>query len=107
MSLENLKMLHHLNLSFNKLSGEAPKGGLFKKLGATAFTGNIGLCGSWVSLPPCSVNEHKIHSLLERVGMPIVAATGIVVLLLGILQRSRNLKKPTVKVGTQVLLMES
>jgi hypothetical protein len=95
MSLENLKMLHHLNFSFNKLSGEVPKGGVFKKLGAMAFMGNLGLCGPWVSLSPCSAHKHKSVWHLKRVIIPVVAVAVIVVLclFLGILwiQNARDI----------------
>jgi len=107
--LGKLQNLQDMDFSFNKLSGEVPKGGGFKNLGAAAFIGNIGLCGSWVSLPPCSGNRHKSHSLLERVIMPAVAVTAIIVLclFLGVLRRSQNRKKPVLKVGTQVFHMEN
>eukprot|EP00253_Pinus_taeda_P028348 PITA_28348 len=50
MSLENLKMLQHLNFSFNKLKGEVPKGGIFRRHRSGAFMGNLSLCGQWVQL---------------------------------------------------------
>ena len=78
MSLENLKMLSHLNFSFNKLSREVPKGVVFKKLGASLFIGNLGLCGTWVSFPPYFSNKHKSHSPLKRVIIFVVVATMIV-----------------------------
>jgi len=89
MSLVSLKMLIKLNLSFNNLSGEVPKGGVFKKLGATAFMGNLGLCGPWVSLSPCSTHKHKDVSHLEKVTIPIIAVAVLVVfcLILGFLWR--------------------
>ena len=74
MSLANLKMLRKLNFSFNNLSGEVPIGGVFKTFGATSFMGNIGLCGPWVSLQPCSAHKHKSASHLKRVIIPIVVA---------------------------------
>eukprot|EP00253_Pinus_taeda_P028761 PITA_28761 len=94
MPLENLKMLYHLNFSFNKLSGEVPKGGIFKKIGATAFIGNLGLCGPWVSLSPCFSNEHKSVWHLKRVVILVVAivATIGLCLFLGIMWR-RNCKR--------------
>ena len=109
MSLENLKMLRHLNFSLNKLSGEIPNGGVLKRLGASPFTGNLGLCGTWVSLPPCFASQHKSHSPLKRVIIFVVVATIIVAwcLFLGYLWRSRNQKKPILRVGTEVFHMES
>ena len=46
MSLENIKMLIKLNFSLNNLSGEVPKDGVFKILGAIEFIGNPRLCGA-------------------------------------------------------------
>eukprot|EP00253_Pinus_taeda_P014691 PITA_14691 len=82
ISLEKLKMLHHLNFSFNKLTGKVPKSGIFKMLDAAAFMGNVGLCGSWVGLPPCSAREHKSHFHLERLIIAVGAGTLIVLLCL-------------------------
>jgi hypothetical protein len=97
-SLENLKMLRHLNLSFNKLSGEVPRGGVFKDLGATAFMGNLGLCGPWVGLSPCSTHKHKSVLHLKRVIIPVVAviATVVLCLFMGILWR-QNHKRHTLR----------
>eukprot|EP00253_Pinus_taeda_P029703 PITA_29703 len=90
MSLENLKMLYHLNFSFNKLSGKVPTGGVFKNLSATAFIGNLGLCGPWVGLSPCSPGEHHNVGHLKKVIIIVSAIMPIVVVLclfLGILWR--------------------
>eukprot|EP00253_Pinus_taeda_P011660 PITA_11660 len=87
-------MLRHLNFSFNKLSGEVPKGGVFKKIGATAFMGNLGLCGPWVSLSPCYSHKHRSVLDLKRVIILVVSIATIVVfcLFLGILWR-QNCKR--------------
>jgi len=92
MSLEKLKALSYLNFSFNKLSGEVPKGGIFKMLDATSFMGNVGLCGSWVRLPPCNANQHKSHFHFKRVIMFVGAVATIVLsgLFLGILWRQNQ-----------------
>ncbi|XP_057814456.2 putative receptor-like protein kinase At3g47110, partial [Cryptomeria japonica] len=53
-SLQYLKVLRFLNVSFNLLKGEIPKAGPFRKLTASSFRGNPGLCGQWIfSLPKC------------------------------------------------------
>eukprot|EP00253_Pinus_taeda_P028399 PITA_28399 len=99
ISLANLTMLHHLNFSFNKLSGEVPKEGVFKKIGATAFMGNLGLCGPWVNLPPCYAHKHKSVLNLKRVIIPVVVvAIGVLCLFLAILWRKncrRNIQRET------------
>eukprot|EP00253_Pinus_taeda_P010013 PITA_10013 len=104
MSLEKLKMLSHLNFSSNQLSSEVPKGGVFKKLGATAFMGNVGLCGSWVNLPPCSVDKHKSHSHLKIVIIYTIVVTAVIVLcfLLCIWWRSQN-QRPIVREARESL----
>eukprot|EP00253_Pinus_taeda_P010068 PITA_10068 len=78
VSLEKLKALSYLNFSFNKLSGEVPKGGIFERLDATAFMGNVGLCGSWVGLSTCSANEHKSLFHFKRVIIGVGAVITIV-----------------------------
>eukprot|EP00253_Pinus_taeda_P018796 PITA_18796 len=92
-------MLQHLNFSFNKLSGEVPKEGVFKKIGATAFMGNLGLCGPWVNLPPCYAHKHKSVLNLKRVIIPVVVVAIVVLcLFLAILWRKncrRNIQRET------------
>ncbi|GLJ09756.1 hypothetical protein SUGI_0115330 [Cryptomeria japonica] len=78
LTLVKLKALQHLNLSINKLSGEVPKDGVFKKLNATSFTTNLGLCGPWVMLPPCPCPKHKSPRHLKSVFIPI--GTGVFVI---------------------------
>eukprot|EP00253_Pinus_taeda_P005590 PITA_05590 len=106
ISLENLTMLHHLNFSFNKLSGEVPKEGVFKKISATAFMGNLALCGPWVNLPPCYAHKHESVLNLKRViALVFVVAFVVLCLFLAILWRrkcKRHIQKetgPTLNVG--------
>eukprot|EP00253_Pinus_taeda_P012067 PITA_12067 len=99
ISLANLTMLHHLNFSFNKLSGEVPKEGVFKNIGATAFMGNLGLCGPWVNLPPCYAHKHKSVLNLKRVIiLVVVVAIVVLCLFIAILWRKncrRNIQRET------------
>ena len=54
-SLEALSYLKYLNLSFNKLSGEIPSGGVFINFTAKSFLGNEELCGDPIfGVPPCT-----------------------------------------------------
>jgi len=94
ISLADLTMLHDLNFSFNKLLGEVPKGGVFKKIGATSFMGNLALCGLWVGLSPCYSHKHRSVLNLKGVIILVVAIAAIVILclFLGILWR-RNCKR--------------
>eukprot|EP01018_Ginkgo_biloba_P027173 Gb_15376 [translate_table: standard] len=54
-SMENLKMLHNLNLSFNNLTGEILKTGIYKNLTVVSLMGNPGLCRPWMHFP-----EHEM-----------------------------------------------
>ena len=45
-SLEALKYLKYLNVSFNKLQGEIPNGGPFAHFTAESFISNPALCGA-------------------------------------------------------------
>jgi serine/threonine protein kinase len=88
------------------LSGEVPKDGIFKRLSATAFMGNVGLCGSWVGLPSCSASEHKSHFHLKIIIISVGAVTTIALLclFLGILWRlnhRRLVAARSLKVGHQ------
>ncbi|GLJ21139.1 hypothetical protein SUGI_0386640 [Cryptomeria japonica] len=80
---EKMKMLQHLNLSSNRLTGEVPKGGAFATLDASEIMGNIGLCGGWINLPPCSHSNHKHPSVSKKVIIPIVV--GIAILIMSLL----------------------
>jgi len=69
MSLENLKMIHHLKFSFNKLLGEVPKG-VFQKIGTIMFMENSSFCGPWINLSPCFVYKYKSVWHIKRVIIP-------------------------------------
>eukprot|EP01018_Ginkgo_biloba_P010511 Gb_14094 [translate_table: standard] len=73
-SLEKLGMLRGLDLSFNNLSGEIPRAGVFTNLTVTSFRGNPGLCGQWLSMPPCPTKQRD-HALLKEIVIPIVSIT--------------------------------
>ncbi|KAK6227839.1 hypothetical protein SCA6_000179 [Theobroma cacao] len=53
--LEELPFLSSLNLSFNHLEGEVPKGGIFNKSSGFSIVGNKNLCGGIfeIKLPKC------------------------------------------------------
>ncbi|XP_050387422.1 probable LRR receptor-like serine/threonine-protein kinase At3g47570 [Argentina anserina] len=55
----------HLNLSFNNLEGEVPKGGVFRNKSAISLDGNTKLCGgvSEMQLPACPIKVPKKRSL--------------------------------------------
>ncbi|GLJ39690.1 hypothetical protein SUGI_0811390 [Cryptomeria japonica] len=66
VTFKKMKMLRHLNLSSNKLTGEVPKEGAFATLDVSEVMGNLGLCGGWINLPPCSHSNHKQPSVSKK-----------------------------------------
>ncbi|GLJ39674.1 hypothetical protein SUGI_0811040 [Cryptomeria japonica] len=83
VTFKKMRMLRHLNLSSNKLTGEVPKGGAFATLDASEVMGNLGLCGGWINLPPCSHSNHKQPSVPEKVIIPVIV--GIAILIMSLL----------------------
>ncbi|GLJ39668.1 hypothetical protein SUGI_0810960 [Cryptomeria japonica] len=83
-SLVDLPNLQYMDLSHNNLlTGEVPKEGAFATLDASEIMGNLGLCGGWINLPPCSHSNHKQASVSKKVIIPIVV--GIAILIMSLL----------------------
>ncbi|GLJ21120.1 hypothetical protein SUGI_0386140 [Cryptomeria japonica] len=80
VAFKKMKMLQHLNLSSNRLTGEVPKGGAFATLDASEVTKNLGLCGRWINLPPCSHPNHKHPSVSKKVIIPVVVGIAIFIM---------------------------
>ncbi|GLJ20785.1 hypothetical protein SUGI_0379000 [Cryptomeria japonica] len=100
MAFQEMKTLQHINLSSNRLIGEVPKGGAFATLNQSAIVGNLGLCGTWIKLSPCS--KDKFSSITKKGIIPIVVGITIFImslLLFAISYRWRNRKIPTLNVG--------
>ncbi|KAH9319088.1 hypothetical protein KI387_020857, partial [Taxus chinensis] len=72
MAFEKMYTLQHINLSSNRLTGEVPKGGVFSTLDKSAIVGNLGLCGTWISLQPCSYSKHMSKKVIVPVMIGIV-----------------------------------
>ncbi|XP_057844232.2 putative leucine-rich repeat receptor-like serine/threonine-protein kinase At2g24130 [Cryptomeria japonica] len=83
VTFKKMRMLRHLNLSSNKLTGEVPKEGAFATLDASEVMGNLGLCGGWINLPPCSHSNHKQPSVPKKVIIPVIV--GIAILIMSLL----------------------
>ncbi|GLJ39679.1 hypothetical protein SUGI_0811190 [Cryptomeria japonica] len=83
VTFKKMKMLRHLNLSSNKLTGEVPKGGAFATLDASEVMGNLGVCGGWINLPPCSHSNHKQPLVSKMVIIPVIV--GIAILIMSLL----------------------
>ncbi|GLJ21115.1 hypothetical protein SUGI_0386010 [Cryptomeria japonica] len=79
VALKRTKMLQHLNLSSNRLIGEVPKGGAFATLDASEVMENLGLCGGWINLPPCSHSNHKHPPVSKKVIIPVVVGIAILI----------------------------
>ncbi|GLJ20846.1 hypothetical protein SUGI_0380110 [Cryptomeria japonica] len=80
VDFKKMKMLRHLNLSLNRLIGEVPKEGAFTTLDASEIMGNLGLCGEWINLTPCSHSHHKQASVTKK-----VIVVGIAILIMSLL----------------------
>ncbi|KAH9328946.1 hypothetical protein KI387_001054, partial [Taxus chinensis] len=83
MAFKDMKMLQHINFSSNRLTGEVPREGVFATIDESAIMGNIGLCGTWIHLQPCSHSKHEQFSVSKKVMIPLVI--GISVFIMSIL----------------------
>ncbi|GLJ09760.1 hypothetical protein SUGI_0115410 [Cryptomeria japonica] len=100
LTLEKLRALQYLNLSINKLSGEVPKDGVFKKLNATSFTRNLGLCGPWVMLPPCFAPNRHLKSVFIPIGIAVFVICSVVMFSLWrCYVRTRSMTLQTFEIG--------
>ncbi|KAK9180624.1 hypothetical protein WN944_023757 [Citrus x changshan-huyou] len=86
--MEKLFYLRELNLSFNKLEGEIPSGGIFANFTVESFMGNELLCGlPNLQVQPCKLSkprtEHKSRKtiLLIVIVLPLSIALTIVITL--------------------------
>ncbi|XP_057868047.1 receptor kinase-like protein Xa21 [Cryptomeria japonica] len=80
MAFGEMKTLQHINLSSNKLTGEVPEQGVFATIDESTIMGNLGLCGTWIKLSPCSHSKHKQPLVSKKVIIPIVVGTRIFIL---------------------------
>ncbi|XP_059065519.1 putative leucine-rich repeat receptor-like serine/threonine-protein kinase At2g24130 [Cryptomeria japonica] len=93
VTFKKMRMLRHLNLSSNKLTGEVPKGGAFATLDASEVMGNLGLCGGWINLPPCSHSNHKQPSVSKKVIIPVIVGVAILIMSLLLVAFSYRLRR--------------
>ncbi|KAF8044178.1 hypothetical protein BT93_A2225 [Corymbia citriodora subsp. variegata] len=87
-AFQKLTFLSAFDVSYNKLSGEVPSEGQFLTFPASSFEGNIGLCGSRLSLPSCQSqppsDEHRKEeastkeTAFSRMALGIGAAIGFI-----------------------------
>ncbi|KAK9153534.1 hypothetical protein Sjap_001014 [Stephania japonica] len=93
--LETLPLVK-LNLSFNKLEGEVPKGGVFRNSSGVALGGNEYLCGGILELhlPSCSTRNKRGKNHHPKLIIIVVAsATAILFFLLLVLISFRTRTK--------------
>ncbi|XP_059075041.1 LRR receptor-like serine/threonine-protein kinase EFR [Cryptomeria japonica] len=109
VTFKDMKMLRHLNLSSNSLTGEVPKGGIFAVMDVSAVMGNLGLCGTWIHLLPCSHSKHKQSSVSIKVIIPIVVGIAILImslLLVAFSYKCRRSSTPALKIWPQRISYE-
>ncbi|KAK4391537.1 putative LRR receptor-like serine/threonine-protein kinase [Sesamum angolense] len=83
--MEKLSHLVYLNLSFNELSGEIPKGGPFQNFTAASFIGNNALCGaSRFNVMACKTIESR-KPRRNRVLKYVLPSCALLVLTIGLL----------------------
>ncbi|GLJ20899.1 hypothetical protein SUGI_0381280 [Cryptomeria japonica] len=95
LAFQEMKPLRHINLSSNGLIGEVPKGGVFAKIDESAIMGNLGLCGTWIKLPPCLHSKPKEQLVSKKVIIYVVIGITIFImffLLLIFFYRKRHRK---------------
>ncbi|XP_057856072.2 putative leucine-rich repeat receptor-like serine/threonine-protein kinase At2g24130 [Cryptomeria japonica] len=80
IAFQEMNKLQHINLSSNKLVGEVPKGGVFATIDDSAIMGNLGLCGTWIQLSPCSHSKHKQPLVAKKVIIPVVVGITIFIM---------------------------
>ncbi|KAK9127947.1 hypothetical protein Syun_016744 [Stephania yunnanensis] len=95
--LESLPLVN-LNLSFNKLEGEVPKGGVFRNSSRVALGGNEHLCGGILELhlPGCSTRNKRGRNLHLKLIIIVITsvATILFILLVALISfRARTKRK--------------
>jgi len=74
--------LTSLNLSFNKLEGKIPEGGIFSNITSISLIGNARLCGSpHLGFSPCLEDSHSNKRHLLVILLPVVTAAFVSIVL--------------------------
>ncbi|GLJ20532.1 hypothetical protein SUGI_0373590 [Cryptomeria japonica] len=109
VGFKEMKMLQHINLSSNSLTGEVPEGGVFTTIDKSAILGNIGLCGKWIKLQPCSNPKHEQFLMSKKVIVPAVIGTTIFIIsfiLVIYYMRHSNKNVPDINIGLKRISYE-
>ncbi|KAH9319463.1 hypothetical protein KI387_021232, partial [Taxus chinensis] len=80
IDFKDMKILQHINLSSNRLIGEVPEGGFFTRLDESTLMGNLGPCGKWIKLQPCSYSKYKQLSVSRKVIVPLLIGITIFIM---------------------------
>ena len=92
-SLIELTCLKYFNVSFNRLQGKIPSGGVIAQFSAQSFMGNQALCGPpQLKVPPCetSIVGQSTIIVIVRYLLPAMIATILALFILFALIRNRK-----------------
>ena len=92
-SLIELTCLKYFNVSFNRLQGKIPSGGVIAQFSAQSFMGNQALCGPpQLKVPPCetSIVGQSTIIVIVRYLLPAMIATILALFIIFALIRNRK-----------------